>query len=89
MNDLLDRRHHTLRRSIGEKYFSKEDGYIKATTRTKFPVHIKSLVNDHICKRLKIAFLVVPLGRKELEEFIEVRIERELVLNKRGKRIKK
>jgi hypothetical protein len=89
MNDLLDTRHHTVRRTIGEKLFSKKEGFIKATTKTKFPDHIECLVNEHICENLKIAYLVVQLGRKELEEFIEASIARDLRLNKRGKRIKR
>ncbi len=89
MNDLLDSRHHTVRRTIGERLFSKHDGFTKATTKAKFPDHIEHLVNDHICCNLKMACLVVPLGRKELEEFIESSISKELRLNKRGKRIKR
>ncbi|WP_415582780.1 GIY-YIG nuclease family protein [Flavobacterium longum] len=89
MYDLLDSRHHTVRRTIGEKLFSNEEGFTKATTRKKFPEHIEELVNNHICTNLYLAYLEVQLGRKELEEFIESDIEVETRLNKRGKRKKK
>lgn len=89
MLDLLDSRHHTVRRTIGEKFFFDTEGFIKATTRIKFPEHIETLVNDHICTKLSLAYLEISLGRKELEELIESNIEAEIRLNKRGKRKKK
>ncbi len=86
MNDLLDSRHHTIRRTIGEKFYSTKDGFVQATTKNKFPEHIEVLVNNHICTKLSLAYLEVPLGRKELEESIETVIEADSKLNKRGKR---
>lgn len=86
MNDLLDSRHHTVRRTIGQKLFSTMEGFQKATTKSKFPEHIESLVNEHICTKLSLAFLEVKLGRKELEELIEPSIGIDIRLNKRGKR---
>ena len=86
MNDLLDSRHHTIRRTIGKKLFSKQDGFIQATTKNKFPEIFENRLNEYITTNLKIAFLPVNLGRKELEELIEKSIEFEIKLNKRGKR---
>jgi len=86
MKDLLDSRHHTIRRTIGVKFYSTIDGFVKATTKIKFPEHIELLVNEHICKKLLLAYLPVTLGRKELEEMIEFNIDKEVRLNKRGKR---
>ena len=86
MYDLLDSRHHTVRRTIGERFFCTEEGFIQATTKIKFPEHIEVMVNSHICSNLLLAFLEVPLGRKELEELIESEIILEIRLNKRGKR---
>jgi len=85
MTDLLDSRHHTVRRSIGKKFFALHEGFVPATTKNKFPDHIEILVNGHICNNLRIAFLPVSLGRKELEEFIEKDIKEGNKLNKRGK----
>lgn len=86
MNDLFDSRHHTVRRTIGQKYYSSHDGYIQATIKNKFPEHIEILVNDYITSNLLVAFLTVSLGRKELEELIESELVTASRLNKRGKR---
>lgn len=86
MKDLLDSRHHTIRRTIGERFYCDINGFSKATSRNKFPEHIEDLVNVYICNKLSIAFLEVKLGRKELEEHIHSIIETEVRLNKRGKR---
>jgi hypothetical protein len=86
MKDLLDSRHHTIRRTIGVKFYSSIDGFVKATTTIKFPDHIELLVNEHICEKLLLSYIEVPLGRKELEEIIEAEIDKSVRLNKRGKR---
>ena len=86
MNDLLDSRHHTLRRTIGHKLFSNTEGYVSATTKLKFPTHVENLLNEHVCNNLSIAYLTLALGRKELEEFIEKQLDHTVRLNKRGKR---
>jgi hypothetical protein len=86
MKDLLDSRHHTVRRTIGKKYYSGAKGFQEATTHLKFPPHIEKLVNCHICDRLYMSFLEVPLGRKELEEYIQEEIDTNNKLNIRGKR---
>jgi hypothetical protein len=86
MNDLLDSRHHTIRRTIGQRLFSNHKGFVPATTKVKFPDEFEILVNEHITKKLKLAYLTVELGRKELEEIIEQDIKTEIKLNKRGKR---
>lgn len=86
MKDLLDSRHHTIRRTIGVKFYSTIDGFVKATTKIKFPMHIELLVNEHICEKLLLAYIEVSLGRKELEEMIESDIDKAVRLNKRGKR---
>jgi hypothetical protein len=86
MKDLLDSRHHTVRRTIGRKLFSDIEDFTMATSRAKFPEHIEQSLNDHICKNLTIAYLEVQLGRKELEERIQSLIPEELKLNIRGRR---
>lgn len=86
MRDLCDSRHHTLRRSIGHKFYSDVKGYCQASTKEKFPDHIETLINTHICRKYTISFLPVSLGRKELEEFIESSMDIYTRLNKRGKR---
>lgn len=86
MKDLLDSRRHIVRRTIGKKYYSMITGFKEATNRLKFPQHIEELVNKHVCNKLYISYLEVPLGRKELEEYIHGIISVETKLNKRGKR---
>ena len=86
MKDLLDSRHHTIRRTIGTMHYSNIDGFVKATNKIKFPAHIELLINEHIGNKLQFAYLEVSLGRKELEEMIEILIEKDIRLNKRGKR---
>lgn len=70
MRDILDSRHHTLRRKVGVFNFSDISGFKKANTKTKFPLKIEILINDWIAKKMKFAFLSVALGRKELEGLI-------------------
>ena len=87
MNDLLDSRHHQIRRTLGSKLFSTYEGFQKATSMNKFPPNIEVLLNNHIATNLSVAYLEVSLGRKELEELIQQDIHIDIRLNKRGKRI--
>jgi len=87
MIDLLDSRNHILRRTIGSTYYSDHPEFKVATASSKFPEAIEQLVNDHICFRLKVSYLAVSLGRKELEELIQATIPTGTGLNKRGRRI--
>ena len=86
MADILDSRNHTVRRTLGERLFSSHEGFKQANAKTKFPQHIEDLLNTYIGETMYLAYLNVPLGRKELEEVLEVTIGREVRLNKRGKR---
>jgi len=89
MYDLLNDQHHQVRRNVGEKHYAEIDGFEKASSFRKFPPHITELVNSHIQKRMKVAYLPVSLGRKELEErLITHHMEKEYILNKRSKRKK-
>lgn len=86
MNDFCDSRHHTLRRTLGKKHFSQLPHFKYASSKEKFPEEIEILLNEYIQKKIKISFIVVELGRKELEEFIECKLNADCKLNKRGKR---
>lgn len=88
MADFLDSRHHSARRSLGERHYSDTKGFKKATTTKKFPEQIEDLLNNYISLNIVLAYLTVPIGRKELEEFIEKDIDLKSKLNKRGKRKK-
>jgi hypothetical protein len=90
MSDLLDSRQHSLRRTLGEKLYRGHDGFLKATASLKFPSEIETLLDSHMVTNLSIAYLPVPLGRKELEELIDKEDLKEgFRLNKRGKRKEK
>lgn len=69
MNDLRKTVNHTLRRSIGGKYFSKAKGFKKATSKMKFPPHIEKKIDNYICG-LDVLFLPIEFGRKEMEEYL-------------------
>lgn len=70
MRDILDTRHHTLRRKIGALNFSEVIGYKKANSKIKFVPKIEDSVSDWMIKKMKLSFIQVSLGRKELEELI-------------------
>ena len=86
INDLLDSRHHSVRRTLGLFQFNNSPGFIMATIRNKFPDEFEKLLNNYIESNFKISFLEIDLGRKELEEKIEASIKTNRKLNKRGKR---
>jgi hypothetical protein len=69
MTDLCDTRNHTLRRNIGEEYFSGCDGYERATSKRCFPAHIEVMVTRFISK-MYLTAAIVPFGRSEIEEAI-------------------
>jgi hypothetical protein len=89
MKDLLDSRNHVVRRTIGTAFYADHLAFRKATPSLKFPDEIEALVNDHICGRLRVSYMTVNLGRKELEELIQSTMPDTIRLNKRGKRIKR
>jgi hypothetical protein len=70
MRDYLDTRHHTVRRKIGLFNFSGVAGFKMASSKKRFPAHIEKMVENRLKNEIKICFLVIELGRKELEEFI-------------------
>lgn len=88
MRDLRDTRNHVLRRTIGHTFYREHEHFTMATSKQKFPEEIEMLVSDHLCKRLKISYLPIALGRKELEELIQSKIPTSIRLNQRGKRLK-
>jgi excinuclease UvrABC nuclease subunit len=70
MRDVLDTRHHTLRRKIGALNFSDMLGFRKANSKTKFTPQIEELVSKWMVKNMELSFIKLDLGRKELEESI-------------------
>ncbi len=68
MTDILNTKNHTVRRNIGNHYYSHLSDYEKPSSRKGFSEHIESLLNERLESSLTISYIVVKLGRKELEE---------------------
>lgn len=68
MNDILNTKNHTVRRNLGSAHFAKHPNFEKASSRRSFHDEIELLLNDVITKHLKLSYILVDLGRKELEE---------------------
>jgi len=83
MRNLLQTSNHCIRRTIGKQKFSNVNGYKLAPRGKAFPLHIEKKINNYIEKHLKLSFLYVEIGRKELEELIVKKFNPEL--NKIGK----
>ena len=81
--DMLDSRHHTVRRAMGEKRFSHISGYKKASSKAKHPEHIEVLIQEAM-ESLKLCVLPIKIGRKEFEEYIFPKYVPEL--NRKSKR---
>lgn len=70
MKDLTRTVNHTARRTIGTEKFANHAEYTVPTTSKKFCETLEDELNKYFAKHLTISFLVVELGRKELEEMI-------------------
>lgn len=81
--DMLNSRHHTVRRALGELRFKNVPGYRPATSSIKYPEHIEQMVQETML-RLKICTTVVAFGRKEFEEYAGAKYRSEL--NRSSKR---
>ena len=81
--DMLNSRHHTVRRALGEIRFKDIEGYKKATSSIKYPEHIELMVQNLI-STFKISVLPIAFGRKEFEEYIQSKYAPEF--NRKGKR---
>jgi hypothetical protein len=86
MNDLLNSMNHTFRRSVGERNFAHIPGYFKAHSKRKFPPQIEEMLEAFLQTNFKVAYLVVELGRKELEEKLIENMKFDRMFNKRRKR---
>ena len=84
MNDLRSTFNHTFRRIVGEKYFSKDSLYTKATSSKRYHDKLEQKLSIYICENYKVKVLPICLGRKEIEEEIQDKIEN--LYNRRTKR---
>jgi hypothetical protein len=65
MSDLSRTLNHSFRRILGNKIYGE-----MATSRKKFSDDVEQKLDDYFRKNLKVSFLVVTMGRLELEEMI-------------------
>lgn len=68
MNDILNTKNHTIRRNFGNALFSEHPKYEKPSSKKGFCNEIEVLLNERIVNDLTISYLLIQLGRKELEE---------------------
>ncbi|WP_421813018.1 GIY-YIG nuclease family protein [Flagellimonas sp.] len=68
MADLLNTKNHTVRRNLGSFHYSLDSTYEKASSKKGFSEEIEGLLNERITKYLTVSYILVDLGRKELEE---------------------
>ena len=64
MKDLTDTRNHTLRRKLGARLGSG------GSSKKKFSEAVERKLNSFMEQHLRVKFLVVHLGRKEIEEAV-------------------
>ncbi len=83
MRDMLDSRHHTVRRSLGEGKFSNIESYEKASSKRKHPPHIEELINSTLTG-YKLCRMEISFGRKEIEEHFQDKFQPSL--NRKSKR---
>lgn len=84
MNDILNTKNHTVRRNLGNSYYSDYPNYEKATSKKSFTDEIELMLNDRIQKHLTLSYILVDLGRKELEERLYAKLNPKYSL--KGKR---
>jgi hypothetical protein len=86
MIDFLNTKNHTLRRSIGERIFSKEDEYQKASSKQSYVPSIEIKLNNYIMANLSVSCVQLEIGRKEFEEWVIESNPKIIFYNKRKKR---
>ncbi len=86
MNDLLNTKHHTLRRSIGEGKYKNHKEYSKADSRNSYATSIENKLNKWFQEHLEVSIFPIHIGRKEFEEWIFEKHPNIIFYNKRKKR---
>ncbi|MBK7439963.1 MAG: GIY-YIG nuclease family protein [Bacteroidetes bacterium] len=85
--DLLNTKNHTLRRTLGETYFSNVKGYAMASSQKSFVPDIELQLNNFIKMNLTISWQTLEIGRKEFEEWVIEKHTDTVFYNKRKKKI--
>ncbi len=84
MADILNTKNHTLRRNLGSSEFAHLPTFEKSSSKKSFSDDIEQMLNDKISKNLTLSYILVDLGRKELEERLFDRLKPKY--NLKGKR---
>ena len=87
MADVLNTKNHTLRRNVGNKHYSSFPNYEKASSKKGFSFDIEELLNTKIKTHFTVSYIIVNLGRKELEESLYYKLRPQYCIKgKRGKK---
>ncbi|MDN3676286.1 hypothetical protein QWY90_03060 [Flavobacterium paronense] len=86
INDLLNTKNHSFRRSFGELYFLSNPLYKKASSTSSYHPDIEILLSSKMNKHLSYSFFPMKIGRKEFEEWLQDYYSEVEFLNKRKKR---
>ncbi len=86
INDLLNTKNHSFRRSFGELYFSSNPLYKKVSSSLSYHSDIEALLSVKMNKDLSYSFFPMKIGRKEFEEWFQDYYSEIEFLNKRKKR---
>lgn len=70
MKDMRDTRNHVLRKNIGKEKFGNLKLYEPVSSKKKFSTEIENKINHWFKKEVKIAYLELNFGRKEVEEYL-------------------
>jgi hypothetical protein len=84
IRDLFRTVNHSFRRALGAYLYAQEHGFIKASSKSKFPPEIEKKLTEYMESDLKFVVVPITLGRKEVEEFICKKYEPDF--NVRGRR---
>lgn len=86
MTDILNTKNHTVRRNLGNAHYFDQPNYEKASERKSFSEDIEKMLNERIINHLTMSYIIVDLGRKELEERLFDKLQPKYsIKGKRGK----
>lgn len=68
LNGILKSKNHAFRINLGKQYFAENPNYTKSSISKEFSDEMQTLINERIIATLTISYILVDLGRRELEE---------------------
>lgn len=86
INDLLNTKNHSFRRSFGEVSFQDNKLYTKASSQKGYHADIEVLLNNKMKTEFSFSYKAMNIGRKEFEEWLQEDLLEVKFLNKRKKR---